>query len=496
MKRRTRLLLIGLCLLALSPIVWIVYNSVSLIWAKPGDAIDYQQALLELGEAQWDATETNRWDEFAKTIGMYRELAWDLQLAQPERTDEFEPATALHILQWTNDTDELFYYKGFSDRVHDREWSQRSMELAQRVVERAREEGLFDSLKSLSTAEHINPPKGTFALHSVYNSRVSGEAKAFMWANIARMHRALLDGDEAAFVDIVDQSLFLAEAIASHPHAMSQMVGCRIANMTLESICDASVHGLSGDTYEAIIGVIEERLPTPSPSIGIEAERLMVLEFVQSEYTSDGRVILSEFHEGSLSPPSKLNNMRGVDYPRKRQVEELVERVSKACREQIDASRQERKAILNQLSAELHGLAPEYAVWQIILDSVRYRCKKTINEWHERQTRTNGTIALLYLRQFELAHGRPPNSLDELEGWCGWELPDDDYSNDGSFGYRVLDEPDEFGRTYLLYTFGRDGVDSDGLEGEGDYGAFSWKSDGYDLIFNTRTSRDSFELPE
>ncbi len=80
-------------------------------------------------------------------------------------------------------------------------------------------------------------------------------------------------------------------------------------------------------------------------------------------------------------------------------------------------------------------------------------------------------------------HARPPASLGDLvPEWIG-SVPTDSIHG-GPFGYKLLtDDPDA--RSYLLYSFGADGVDNGGLFDDDDRRVASYRvDDGTDVPLN------------
>src|SRR5204863_887448 len=75
-----------------------------------------------------------------------------------------------------------------------------------------------------------------------------------------------------------------------------------------------------------------------------------------------------------------------------------------------------------------------------------------------------GTRVMLAIEAFRAEQGRLPTSLDELVPGVLPALPVDPFAPDGRLRYRVLAQPDELGRVYLLYSVGADGVDDGGME--------------------------------
>jgi hypothetical protein len=72
----------------------------------------------------------------------------------------------------------------------------------------------------------------------------------------------------------------------------------------------------------------------------------------------------------------------------------------------------------------------------------------------------DATRLMAAIEQHEAEHGRPPDALADLSPAYLLELPTDPLHG-GPFGYRPLHD-DPYGRSYLLYSYGPDGVDDGG----------------------------------
>lgn len=99
-----------------------------------------------------------------------------------------------------------------------------------------------------------------------------------------------------------------------------------------------------------------------------------------------------------------------------------------------------------------------------------------------------GTRVCIALETFRLENGRLPGSLDELPADTTFDWTKDPISN-APIGYIRLEEPDEHGRDYLVYTIGPDRHDNRALEHKSQDEVIRGKISGFDVIFNRPRSR-------
>ncbi|MEM1329933.1 MAG: hypothetical protein AAGG07_05175 [Planctomycetota bacterium] len=108
-----------------------------------------------------------------------------------------------------------------------------------------------------------------------------------------------------------------------------------------------------------------------------------------------------------------------------------------------------------RLARETHAVWADWAKTTGVLN--------TIGPLVAKDCQRTSLSLLLAIEEYALERGELPASLDDVARAAGVTVPVDPFDPDGGpLRYRVLDEPDERGRRYLLYSVGTDGDDDEG----------------------------------
>ncbi len=94
---------------------------------------------------------------------------------------------------------------------------------------------------------------------------------------------------------------------------------------------------------------------------------------------------------------------------------------------------------------------------------------------------------LMAIELYRAEVGGLPGSLHDLVPHYLSEVPLDPFDPEGGLlRYRIVDEPDESGRSYLLYSVGRDGVDNGGHLGDDNWPGQALQKEhaGLDYVIN------------
>jgi hypothetical protein len=492
-KRHTKekLVIVGVIALLLTPVAWVAYRAVPLLWAEPGDPGEFEDKLIELGESVWDTSEPSEWAELIEAVQALAVIDSEINAAEPAPTTGEMPY-ADHSMVWTTNDESRRYGLDTDEDGVMSNFSRRSLEMALSAIERGEEDGLYERIDELVRAPNLASP---VLIWSPTNFAALGmtELRGYARAQRARMHLALLAGDEEAFVARVDTALGMTRAIRSQPVLLYQLVGVAIEAMVLDGVVDAAMRGLQPEALGSLLQAVRHADHDGLYAHAFEGERLHTLRLVHGSHCTDGCFLKPEFDRLIAGQPSgRFARMGGAFMPKRDVVERFVNDSYDLVIRLLDEPYAGRAALRAERDVLVAELDPALAHW----DSVSAMADDITGVHYQQQARRAATEVVLLIELYRAEHGRPPVDLEELAEWHGGPLPEDTHSSTTMFGYRVLDEPDESGRTYLLYSVGIDGEDNGGRERPNPFDAFKEEGAGYDKLHTVRRSRNWLYPPE
>ncbi|MFM9996639.1 MAG: hypothetical protein ACKVU4_12675 [Phycisphaerales bacterium] len=466
---RPRNIILAVIALVLGWLGWAIYYSFS---AEPGRSIDHARLLSELVE-EYMPGEPGDAD------------AWPLLL------ETFDREEAARALVWADREDWKGVALNYSElggepytRADDgtpmldttRTWADAQARLrdAQRVL---REQGVFDLLARLaSQTRAIRPirPDGRGRLFFMMIPELS------KMRNLARMQRdrmviAAESGDWADLAAAYDQTLALARIAGGQGWLIDYLVGVAIEQLAHHHMSASLVQ--SPPTDAAIIRAMLDALDRqtqPPVELALRGERVLLGDSIQWLHTDNGRgsgrLLFADFQRamtvsggaartGVLTAlgNTRLGNIAGFAFASKAQTikkaDEYFEGILRLAREPLT----NRTAEVFDAATFESTIPGRYIMLKTFLPAV----SSTLRSDELIRVRRAGTRALLHVDLFRIEHARPPESLDELAAGIAPELLIDPL-NAKRFGYRKLAAPDQFGRTYLLYSIGADREDNGG----------------------------------
>lgn len=333
-----------------------------------------------------------------------------------------------------------------------------------------------------------------------------GKVRAFARYNGARIARATSDGNEPEIVRAFDSSLGVARAAAADPIVISRLLALAVFTKASGDLRAAlTERRLSAATLTALLESLDRQTVWPPFDMCLEGERAFALDMIQRSFSDDGdgdgRMIQTEVDKfRGVNPTaiaawlgaSKLMNVVGFAVPGKKEnvtrANELYDAMIAHARKPIAVRR-----ALGSISASFDEA-----------DQRRYPALATIIPALDRAVQADSTLAplidgtrlMLVIELYRAKNDGYPASLDALAPEFIPAVPTDAFTGT-PFGYRRLDTPDEFGRSYILYSYGANAVD--------DKGAYDPKANflsdseaarasPFDVIFNT--PRTTFTPPD
>lgn len=349
------------------------------------------------------------------------------------------------------------------------------------LMDRMQKAGLPEALRKVSTERSFVRPIVSqiddnllldLQMHEI------GRMRGLCRINSARMNLAAQSGDNEELVAAFDSSLSLARVCASWPFYIARNVGFAIFSLAARDLrLDLVERRHSAETIGALMASLESQAVWPSFDLCANSEREFFRDAVQKSYSDegngDGRLILTKVI-AIADPPEgggftginqkinnvarrKASNLLGFIAPGKKEILARGDQFYDAYLKYAALPAVERPATLPR---ELE-LSPSEKRSFLLLGILMPSAEK--HAWRQSAHETNvaGTRLMLAIELYRIRNNAVPDSLDQLAPDCLSEVPGDPLTGT-SFGYLKLPEPDEFGRHYILYSFGSNGVDDGG----------------------------------
>lgn len=477
--------------LAALVLIFIVWAGSWVYWAltvKPNIAVDYT-AQIERLASDSQPPGKNGWHDIASAIDIFREL----DQAFP---DEDRVRPELGFFQF-----DLLGYTAAEARARSHLFEEEIplfediIAELHRFIEWLEENGLWDAIASASAKPNIVMPIES-PKDLLFDVRISDLA---VLQNIARLNRSLLrlaiiENDVPSAVRYLESVFTLGRACSGQPwnswFVTSHSIHWMLVPVISDSVFDRV---LTPEMTAALFDVITDNPPPTDMTIALECDRLEMLDLIQRLYSDDGEgsgtLLYARFgplHDSgwptfasSAKPSHPVNNVRGLVYASRREVTDEANATFDQLLAMSRASSMERTAMGDAIKARSNSLDWRF---DMLTSTMRDRTG-TIESltWHVSQY--DATRILLAIELYRAAHDNaPPRSLADLVPEFLDSLPIDARSNT-SFGYRLLTD-DEHSRDYLLYSFGKDGVDHNGEEPKSRQEHRSIDPDGFDYVIN------------
>lgn len=293
-----------------------------------------------------------------------------------------------------------------------------------------------------------------------------GRVRVAARLNAFRMRASLRLGDEREFLEAARDSRFLAR-IVQQEFLIGTLVSCAIDSLTLEETRFAIMeHPLSPHTLRALDEILRASDPRRAMQFAVKAERIGQQDIIQRVFTDNGD------GNGHIAPRPQLNPALGLTH------EGIPTGIVATLASFVIADRKENEAALDAFrDAGLALIAKGDAA------SADLTFQSTLNKYSKSQypflyilapalgkalstafaveSDVHATRILIAIELHKHANGAAPATLDALVPTFFQSIPPDSISGK-PWVYKVLPEPDEHGRQFLLYSVGTDGVDNGG----------------------------------
>lgn len=492
---RPRNIILAVIALVLGWLGWAIYYSFS---AEPGRSIDHARLLSELVE-EYMPGEPGDGD------------AWPLLLEAIAREEHARGQVWADREDWRGvpmfysdlgSKPSTFADDGTPTFDDTRTWADAQARLreAQRVL---REQGVFDLFARLTAEKRAVRPIKPDARGRLSLMLIPELSNMRNFARIQR-DRMFIAAENSDWTDLAaahEQTLALARIAASQGTLIDYLVGVAIEGFAQGNLSVALVE--SPPTDPQVIRTIlagMDRQTQPPIELALRGERIFIGDAIQRLHTDNGRgsgrLLYAEYQLETKGigagggPPSglleqlsvsKLANVAGFAFASKAQTiskaDEYFDGLVRLARAPIT----DRGPSVFDTARFDQSLSKRYVMLQesIPAGMLTLRSEELV------RLRRAGTRALLHAELFRIKHARPPESLDELAPGTAPEALIDPLTGK-RFGYRKLAAPDQFGRTYLLYSVGADGEDNGGKPNiQLDVASLQpGKAPGTDFVFN------------
>jgi hypothetical protein len=322
-------------------------------------------------------------------------------------------------------------------------------ELGRRFLAELDDAGLFEALNDFAGCPRILPTPYDGVSGVDVSSSVCGSSEGRQLARftVARLRVAVLDGDESAARDAFASLLAQARASSQALETLNQFLAFAIFVVAVDEVTRLAVEqALSPELSHALL----EQLNT--------WQGLAPMDVVlRGAYLEEFETIITG------SPPVSERSekkMRAV----------LAEALANTNLSLMDLP--DPDAVVLYASDSSLRAGSTHTTLFLLLGAQRFY-----------EMRLAGARIVLALDLYRHQNGGYPKTLDELVPTFLPEIPKDP-THGGGFVYRLLPEPDEYGRQYLLYTTGYDAIDNGGVESINYMNAMKPEGFGFDYVLN------------
>lgn len=286
----------------------------------------------------------------------------------------------------------------------------------------------------------------------------------------AKMMLSREQSDWEEYLRSYGHGLAIGRALRYQPGMIGSLGGIAIQDYVSTALREDLVNQRIPADYAARFLDLEIELKNGAPKSAVyEADQLVFLDQIQEMFDQNGRVVATSMMGIRFKwdePHHWTNNLKAITMPRWRTVRRgYEERYAELERIAMmpPSNRPEIK------SKEGSGIIPLYDEVLPLMDRFleMISIRTFLIGFDHLELREPGHDLLVAIELYRFEHNEPPRELADLVSEYIEEVPIDWFAPDGElWNYKRLDEPDEFGRTYILYGVGRDGIDNGGTHHE------------------------------
>lgn len=413
-----------------------------------------------------DAAETgNAWEAFDRAAAKREAINQELWFSDKKITAHGTPIEPRFEALYSNEPETGL-------RMQDTEFVEASVVLARRLIAEYETQGVFADLKEVARRRgvvrpfELGPDEAPIGLLLPYLGKARGLARVCA----ARTMESLRAGDREKTVESLEAMFAMARIAHHQPVLIEGLVAVAIESLALNRAVD--VLTARPEWAADVAAAMERQRADVLPEHHLLGERIWSQDMIAWVFEKPGRVRFGRF-----SP--ELNDvLHGVQGPvgtfagNWEQYTQAVDAAAAAAK--LELWRRRNSTVPAAPPATLaiaSALSPAFGRSQQSMDQI------------EMQRR--GVSLMIAIEQWKASHGTCPDTLAQLAPEVIESIPVDPWTGK-AFGYRKVDpSEDPWGRAYLVYSFGSDGVDDGGNTSSKKHDVL-WKATG-DYVVNEPT---------
>ncbi|HED53950.1 MAG TPA: hypothetical protein ENJ00_07080 [Phycisphaerales bacterium] len=472
-------------------LLWIGYEVTLALTAQPSPTVDYGRILEDrVREIQADAEGEDAWPDLIEAGELHTKLL-----------ERMNNDVISRLRYEANNYNAYFNSDALRQKILDKDEGEfilrtREEELAEiddlklraiEIVKQWEGSGILTRLDRIAeSGKAVRPmPDSTKERLFEFELPELGQIRQLARGSIIRMDLARSSGDWTEYTRSFEHILALGRVAMQQSTLIDRLVGLSVRAMGYKAlVADITGDRIPAEVLPDIQAAIDRQSAIPPMRYAVKNTMLLDLDIVQWMYSSHGRLLVNRLNELDWSggPTHPIVNVASIAYPRKAETQRWFEDYFGKLQILFDTPPKQRRTMGLDIPDETNVSSWRYPVQQALLPALG-RSSSRDDRTHQMRIAVRTIIAIA---RFKADTGSLPTSLDDLIPTYLDELPVDWYSEGlAPLKYKVLDEPDEFGRDYLLYSVWRDGVDDDGNTINNDpYVQSAGRNEGYDIVLN------------
>lgn len=297
-----------------------------------------------------------------------------------------------------------------------------------------------------------------------------GGTRAMARAEAARMRLAAASGDWDGMLAPFERLLSMGRLCQHQPILITSLVGLAIEELARNELIAIMIERpLPEPVLVRATEIVDRHAARPPADFPFKGERIGIQDTINRTHSASGLMLPARVAELGLSGSgptgvgapknvSPVLNVLGYLAPSKNETEEKFDELF--GRVFLDAMRTPRERITKPSDADVwvEKTPANYLLVKLLMPALTTAQRS----FDRRQLSESGIRTMIAIERHRArSGGAPPENLARIDADLRPLLRDDPWTEE-PFGYRVL-SGDPAGRTYLLYAYGLDGKDDQGV---------------------------------